>query len=75
MLERDGDIFGRTVIRASRLADHAGAGQILATRAVADAASIDAVEFVPIGPVSAQGNIEPIEVVEIRMRSGPRPDK
>lgn len=41
VVDRDGDAFGRTVNRASRVADIAAAGEVLVTREVIDAAGAD----------------------------------
>ncbi len=58
VVERDGDIFGRTVNLASRLASIATAGQIVVSEAVA--AGLGA------GPAPAWGTIEPLGEVELK---------
>lgn len=56
---RDGDYFGRTVNIASRVADHAGPGEVLVTEDVAVAAKGTA-GFIEIGPVALKGLAEPV---------------
>jgi adenylate cyclase len=52
---QEGDYYGQTVNLASRIADHAEAGEVLVSRAVVDASTMTAVEFRDIGPVELKG--------------------
>ena len=55
-LEREGDLFGRNVALAARVADQAGGGEIVVTDAVCDAAdSADGLEFTERGEVELKG--------------------
>lgn len=59
VIERDGDVFGRTVNLASRLSGKAGPGEVLVTRDVADACE-GAIGFTPLGKVGLKGVAEPV---------------
>jgi adenylate cyclase len=61
---QDGDVYGRTVNLASRIASHATAGQVLASQETADRASDAGVRFEPVGPVDLKGVAEPIELFQ-----------
>jgi adenylate cyclase len=52
---QDGDVYGRTVNLASRIASHAGAGQVLASDETVDRSHDRGVHFEPLGPVSLKG--------------------
>ncbi len=65
VVERGGDIFGTTVNVAARLAAHAGGGQILATRAVADAAPSVGVEVRALGPMTLHNLSVPVELFKL----------
>ncbi|MGH2873503.1 MAG: adenylate/guanylate cyclase domain-containing protein, partial [Solirubrobacteraceae bacterium] len=62
-LYREGDWFGRDVNIASRLAAWARAGQVLVTRAVADAAAGGELAFDPVGKLALKGLDEPVEAL------------
>jgi adenylate cyclase len=68
IIVRDGDVFGRTVNRASRIADVADAGCLLAPAAVA--ASLPDARFAlePTGPATLSGIPEPVQLVRITAR-------
>lgn len=59
---RDGDVFGRTVNLAARLANVAGPSEVVVTGAVVDAAAGAAVAFESLGPVDLKGVAQPVEV-------------
>ena len=52
---QEGDYFGQTVNVTARIADYARPGEVLVSRAVADAAAGAAVAFHEIGPVELKG--------------------
>jgi adenylate cyclase len=63
VLYRDGDYFGRDVNQAARVVARAGAGEVLVTRAVVDAARGSAgIRFHPLGAVGLKGFSEPAEL-------------
>ena len=68
IVARDGDVFGRTVNRASRLADAAEARVLLATAEMATRLDAGSLVMVPRGVHRLHGVAEPIDLVEIRRR-------
>jgi adenylate cyclase len=64
--ERDGDVFGRTVNMASRLADAADVGEILVTTTVADAARQDGIEASSKGLLELKGLDQPVPVFRLQ---------
>jgi adenylate cyclase len=65
VVERDLDLFGGTVNIAARVANHARAGQVLATPPVAEAAQRLDVPVTRLGPFALRNIAEPIEVCEL----------
>jgi len=61
-----GDYFGRTVNLAARIAAHAGAGQVLVSQSVVEAASPEGVAFVELGELRLKGIARPVRVLEAR---------
>ena len=61
-LFRDGDYYGRDINIASRVAARSGAGEVLVTRPVVDAAGPFALQFERIGEVRLKGFMESTEV-------------
>ncbi len=61
---QDGDYFGRTVNMAARIASHAGEGQTLVSREVAERAGPSDVRFREVGPIELKGFSEPVVVYE-----------
>ncbi len=57
---QDGDVYGRTVNLASRIAAYAGAGQVLASDETVRRSSDKGVHFEPLGPVSFKGISSPV---------------
>jgi class 3 adenylate cyclase len=55
VLYQEGDYFGQTVNLSSRIADYARPGEVLVSRAVADAAGGSEIRFGDIGPVELKG--------------------
>jgi adenylate cyclase len=74
---RGDDIVGHDVNLASRVMGLAGAGEILCTRAVRDAASaegpLDEFTFDPLGPVFDKGITDPVPVLRVIARAGAQP--
>ena len=67
---RDGDIFGRTVNLASRIADAAGAGEVVVEEGVIVALPRGTARFEPVGRVELKGFPEPIALWRVaRARS------
>jgi adenylate cyclase len=61
-----GDYFGRTVNLAARIAARAGAGQVLVSGRVAEAAPPPGVTFVELGELPLKGIPRPVRVLEAR---------
>jgi adenylate cyclase len=59
-----GDYFGRTVNLAARIAAHAGAGRVLVSERVAEAAPPQGVTFVELGQVRLEGIARPVRLLE-----------
>ncbi|HYT78759.1 MAG TPA: adenylate/guanylate cyclase domain-containing protein [Actinomycetota bacterium] len=57
---QDGDVYGRTVNLASRIASYAGAGQVLASDETVGRSPDTGVRFEPLGPVSLKGISRPV---------------
>jgi adenylate cyclase len=58
---QNGDYFGRTVNVAARITDYARPGEVLVSdQVVTDAGPLEAVRYVPVGPVSLKGLAAPI---------------
>jgi class 3 adenylate cyclase len=68
VIERDLDVFGRTVNLASRIADVARAGEVLTTATVVDAAKGLAFGFEPVGGTSLKGVPEPVPLFRVTRR-------
>jgi class 3 adenylate cyclase len=61
VVERDGDVFGRTVNLASRISNVAGPGEMLVTRETTEVVGGRAgVAFEPSGPVQLKDVAEPL---------------
>ncbi len=56
---QDGDVYGRTVNLASRIASHAEAGQVLASEETAERSG-DGVRYEPVGSVNLKGIADPV---------------
>ena len=62
IVTRDGDIFGRTVNLASRIAAQAEAGQLLADEGVVAAVPADVIARRSLGRIALHGIADPVEV-------------
>jgi adenylate cyclase len=69
IIVRDGDVFGRTVNRASRIADVANAGWLVAPVTVASTLPEDRFTLEPMGTATLSGIPEPVNLVRIAARS------
>ena len=69
LIVQDGDYFGRTVNRASRLLDIAAPRQVLVTAKVAASAHNDAFRFVDVGTFKLKGVSEEVRVLSVSDRS------
>ena len=67
VVEREGDVFGRTVNTAARLADAAPDGRVYAFTAVASTLDRDRFDIEPVGSTDLQG-VGPIEISRVLAR-------
>jgi adenylate cyclase len=65
VIERDLDLFGRTVNLASRIADAAGPGEVLVSDAVVEAVDIPSVRFERVDGVALKGIAEPVALFRV----------
>ena len=66
VIEQDGAFFGAALNLTARVADHARAGQILCTSAIAAGASpLEGVAFRPLGGVKFRNVPDPVDVFEV----------
>jgi adenylate cyclase len=61
---QDGDVYGRTVNLASRIASHATAGQVLASEETVRRSSGKDARFEPIGSVALKGLSRPLDLYQ-----------
>lgn len=73
VIERDLDVFGRTVNLASHIADVAQAGEVLASGAVVDAVRDAPLRFEPLEEVTLKGIPEPMSLYRVTRREAGRP--
>jgi class 3 adenylate cyclase len=66
VVERDGDVFGTTVNVASRIANHAPAGTILASQPVIVGCPDLEGRFEPLGDVQINGLVDPMMLCRYR---------
>lgn len=66
-VQRHGDWFGATVNLAARVASQARAGQVLATRAVADAARGTDIAMASLGEFTLRNIAAPVELFELQV--------
>jgi class 3 adenylate cyclase len=62
VVQRDRDVFGRTVNLASRIADTAGPNEVVVTRGVVDAVGSGRFRFEPVGEVELKGVAAPVSL-------------
>jgi class 3 adenylate cyclase/pimeloyl-ACP methyl ester carboxylesterase len=67
-IEEEGDLFGATVILASRIAAKAEAGEILVANAIRELCSGKGFVFADRGEFAAKGFEDPVRVYEVRWR-------
>ena len=61
---QDGDVYGRTVNLASRIASHATAGQVMASEETIRRCELPDVRFESVGPVALKGVAGPTELYQ-----------
>jgi class 3 adenylate cyclase len=68
VVERDRDVFGRTVNLASRIADQAGPDEVVVSDAVAGAVDAERFTFEPVAPTELKGVAQPVPLFLTRTR-------
>ena len=66
LIDRDGDVYGRTVILAARLATEAGADELVVTDEVVASAAGSEFEFEAAGSASLKGFAQPVPTWRLR---------
>jgi len=66
VIERDLDLFGRTVNLASRIAEAAGPGEVLVSEAVVNAVDLPQLRFDRADRAMLKGVTEPVELFRVR---------
>jgi len=69
VIERDRDLFGRTVNLASRIAGTAGPGEVMVSEAVVRVVGNDGLRFEPVEEAALKGFDEPVPL--FRLTAGP----
>jgi adenylate cyclase len=64
VISQDGDVYGRTVNVAARIAAHARAGQVVVSEETAHRSGDDAVRFEPLGAVDLKGIAQPLPLYQ-----------
>ena len=73
VIAQDGDVYGRTVNLAARIASYAQAGQVMVSEDTARRSGHDdTLRFQPLGPVELKGVARPLALYQAF--SGPEPD-
>lgn len=71
VVERDGDVFGRTVNLAARISGVAGPGDVLVTGDTVEAIADAALSFTPVGEVPLKGMAAPVPLFRASLGSAP----
>jgi adenylate cyclase len=65
IVSQDGDVFGRTVNIAARIAARAGAGEVLTSTETVELVEDVRLRFVRVGPVSLKGIARPVTLYRV----------
>jgi adenylate cyclase len=69
VISQDGDVYGRTVNLAARIASYAQAGQVVVSQETAQRSGDRQVRFDPLGAVELKGVAEPLPLYQAYRRS------
>jgi adenylate cyclase len=69
VISQDGDVYGRTVNLASRIASHAQAGQVIVSEETVHRSDHRELRFQPLGAVGLKGVAEPLPLYQAFRRS------
>jgi adenylate cyclase len=65
VVAQDGDVFGRTVNIAARIAAQAGAGEVLTSAETVELVADARLRFVRVGPVGLKGVARPVTLFRV----------
>jgi adenylate cyclase len=65
VISQDGDVFGRTVNIAARIAARAKAGEVLTSTETVELVEDARLRFVRVGPVSLKGIARPVTLYRV----------
>jgi adenylate cyclase len=71
VVAQDGDVFGRTVNIAARIAAQAGAGEVLTSAETVELVDDARLRFVRVGPVSLKGIARPVTIYRVGGHESP----
>ena len=69
VIAQDGDVYGRTVNLAARIASYAQAGQVVVSEDTAHRSDHDTLRFHPLGPVELKGVAHPMPLYQAHRKS------
>ena len=69
VIERDRDLFGRTVNLAARISGAAGPGEVIVSEAVVRAAEDGGFQFEPVSQAVLKGFAEPVQLFRVTARA------
>jgi adenylate cyclase len=69
VVSQDGDVFGRTVNIAARIAAWAGAGEVLTSAETVELVDDARLRFVRVGPASLKGIARPVTLYQVVLRA------
>jgi adenylate cyclase len=73
VIAQDGDVYGRTVNLAARIASYAQAGQVVVSEDTAHRSDHDTLRFHPLGPVELKGVARPLALYQAFSSPEPNP--
>jgi adenylate cyclase len=68
VVSQDGDVFGRTVNVAARIAARAGPREVLTSTETVELVEDARLRFVPVGPASLKGIARPVTLYRVAWR-------
>ena len=71
VVAQDGDVFGRTVNIAARIAARAGAGEVLTSAETVELVEDGRLRFVRVGPVRLKGIARPVTLYRVARQESP----
>jgi adenylate cyclase len=69
VISQDGDVYGKTVNLAARIASYAQAGQVIVSEETAPRSDHHELRFQPLGPIGLRGVAKPLPLYQAFRRS------